>query len=216
MLGREGDRPALQGVKARRFAMFLQVMQGKVGDRDLLESQMDIWRTKFRPSAKGFLGSTSGFTDDGQFVALARFESAEVAAENSHIPEQNAWWEKFSSAFDGQVEFTDCADVDTMMGGGSDSAGFVQIMRGRAVDPAAMRATSTEMEKELAAARPDIVGGIVGWHGDREFVQAIYFTSVEAARAGEKSMQDDAGAAEWEAMLDGPLTFTDLHDIRLD
>jgi len=71
-------------------------------------------------------------------------------------------------------------------------------------------------EEELAAARPDIVGGIVGFHGDREFVQAIYFTSEDAAREGEKSMQDDGGAAEWEAMLDGPLTFTDLHDIRLD
>jgi len=196
--------------------MFLQVMQGKVGDRDALERQMELWRTQFRPTAKGFLGSTSGFTDDGQFVALARFESVEAAAANSHMPEQNAWWEKLAAAFDGEVGFTDCAEVDTMMGGGSDAAGFVQIMRGRAVDPAAMRDTSAEMEKALAAARPDIVGGIVGWHGDREFVQAIYFTSVDAARAGEKTMQDDAGAAEWEAMLDGPLTFTDLHDIRFD
>jgi hypothetical protein len=114
------------------------------------------------------------------------------------------------------VDFTDCTEVDTMMGGGSNEAGFVQIMRGRAVDPAAMRTGAAAMEDELAAARPDIVGGIVGWHGDREFVQAIYFTSEDAARIGEKSMQDDTGAAEWEAMLDGPVTFMDLHDIRLD
>lgn len=196
--------------------MFLQIMQGKVRDRDLLERQMEIWRTNYRQNATGFLGATSGFTDDGEFVALARFESAAAAEANSHMPEQNAWWEKMASAFDGEVDFTDCAEVDTMMGGGSDDAGFVQIMRGRAVDPAVLRATGEEMEKELAAARPDIVGGIVGWHGDREFVQAIYFTSVDAARAGEKSMQDDAGAAEWEAMIDGPMRFTDLHDLRFD
>jgi hypothetical protein len=196
--------------------MFLQIMQGKVRDRDLLERQMEIWRTNFRQNATGFLGATTGFTDDGGFVALARFESTEAAEANSHMPEQNAWWEAMSSAFDGEVDFTDCTEVDTMMGGGSNEAGFVQIMRGRAVDPAAMRTGSAAMEDELAAARPDIVGGIVGWHGDREFVQAIYFTSEDAARAGEKTMQDDAGTAEWEAMIDGPMTFTDLHDIRLD
>ncbi len=196
--------------------MFLQIMQGKVRDRDLLERQMDVWRTNYRSNAKGFLGATTGFADDGQFVALARFESAEAAEANSQMPEQNAWWETMMSAFDGDVDFTDCTEVDTMMGGGSNDAGFVQIMRGRAVDPAAMRTGAAAMEDELAAARPDIVGGIVGWHGDREFVQAIYFTSEDAARVGEKSMQDDTGAAEWEAMLDGPVTFMDLHDIRLD
>ena len=196
--------------------MFLQIMQGKVRDRDLLERQMDVWRTNYRPNAQGFLGATSGFADDGQFVALARFESTEAAEANSQMPEQNAWWETMMSAFDGEVDFTDCTEVDTMMGGGSNEAGFVQIMRGRAVDPAAMRTGAAAMEDELSSARPDIVGGIVGWHGDREFVQAIYFTSEDAARVGEKSMQDDAGAAEWEAMLDGPVTFMDLRDIRLD
>ena len=64
------------------------------------------------------------------------------------------------------------------------AAGFVQIMRGRAVDPDAMRVTSTEMEKELSEARPDIMGGIVGFHGDREFIQAIYFTSTRSRARG--------------------------------
>lgn len=196
--------------------MFLQVMQGKIRDKGLLERQMDAWRTNFKPDAKGFLGATSGFTDDGQFVTFARFESQDAAQANSQKPEQNAWWETFASAFDGDVTFTDCTEVDTMMGGGSNDAGFVQVMRGRAVDPAKLRAGAQAMEAELSGDRPDIVGGIVGWHGDREFVQAIYFTSEDAARAGEKTMQDDESSAEWEAMIDGPMTFADLRDLRFD
>lgn len=191
--------------------MFLQIMQGKVRDAELLNKQMDLWRREFKDGATGFLGSTSGFTDDGQFIALARFESEEAARANSTMPEQNAWWEEFSSAFDGDVAFTDCTEVDIFLAGGSDTAGFVQIMRGRAVDPAAMRADSVEMEKELAAARPDLIGGIVGWHGDREFTQAVYFVDEESARKGEAETTDDEGAEEWAAMIDGDLSFIDLH-----
>ena len=33
--------------------------------------------------------------------------------------------------FDGPVEFHDCDDVTLMMDGGSDEAGFVQIIRGK-------------------------------------------------------------------------------------
>lgn len=192
--------------------MFLQIMQGKVRDADLLKKQMDVWRRDFKDNAVGFLGSTSGFTDDGQFIAFARFESEEAAKENSNMPEQNAWWETFASAFDGEMSFTDCTEVDIFLSGGSDAARFVQIMRGRAVDPEAMRRDSVEMEKELAAARPDLIGGIVGWHGDREFTQAVYFVDEESARQGEAETTDNEGAEEWAAMIDGDMSFIDLHD----
>ena len=33
-----------------------------------------------------------GMCDDGTFVALARFESAEAARRNSDRPEQGEWW----------------------------------------------------------------------------------------------------------------------------
>jgi hypothetical protein len=196
--------------------MFLQIMQGKVRDPELLTQQMDLWRREFKDGAVGFLGATSGFTDDGQFVALARFESEAAAKENSTLPEQNAWWEKFASAFEGEMSFTDCTEVDIFLAGGSDAAKFVQIMHGRAVDPAAMRRDSAEMEKDLAAARPDLIGGIVGWHGDREFTQAVYFVDEESARQGEAETTDDEGAEEWAAMIEGDLSFIDLHDPMYD
>jgi hypothetical protein len=196
--------------------MFLQYMHGKVGDRRVIEEQMDLWRREYRSGATGFLGSTSGFTDDGHFVALARFATEEAANENAHRPEQNAWWEKFAAGFAGEISFIDCPEVDLLMGGGSDEATFVQIMRGKAVDPDGLRAASDEMESEMAKLRPDVVGMVCGWHGDREFVQAVYFTSEEEARQGESATQDDPQAAEWDNMFEGPMTYIDLHDPHFD
>lgn len=196
--------------------MFLQFMHGKVRDRSVIEEQMDLWRREYRDGATGFLGSTSGFTDDGHFIALARFASEEAANDNAHRPEQNAWWEKFAGGFDGDVSFIDCPEVDLLLGGGSDQAGFVQVMRGKAVDADSMRASADEMEKEMAEVRPDVLGFVCGWHGDGEFVQAVYFNSEEEARKGEAESQDDPRAAEWDDMFDGPITFIDLHDPRFD
>ena len=191
-------------------------MQGKVKDPDLLGRQMDAWSRDLKPHAKGFLGSTSGVDKDGNCVVIARFESEAAARENSDRPEQGEWWKATSPAFDGEVTFTDSTEVDAMFGGGSDNAGFVQIMSGRAVDPATMRGTAEQMEAELQKARPDILGGLVAWHGEREFTQAIYFVTEEAARKGEQEMSDDPTASEWDTMLDGEITFIDLREPRFD
>jgi len=196
--------------------VFVQIMQGKVKDPELLDKQMDAWSRDFKPHATGFLGSTSGVDDNGNFIAIARFESEEAARKNSDRPEQGEWWQSMASAFDGDVDFTDCTEVDAMLGGGSDSAGFVQVMQGRAVDPDKMRGTAEQMEQELQKARPDILGGLAAWHGDRKFTQVIYFTSEESARKGEQEMPDDPTASEWENMIDGEMTFIDLREPRFD
>lgn len=198
--------------------MFLQIMYGKVADESLLRRQMDVWRHEFRDQAIGYLGSTSGFTDDGHFVALARFESAEAARANSTRPSQEAWWDLTASAFEGDAEFTDCDEVDLIHEGGSNDAGFVQIMRGRAVDPDKLRSAADAMETEMTEARPDVVGVVVGWHGDREFTQAVYFSSEEEARKAEAVESDSSDGVDdaWLAMIDGELTFIDLRDPQFD
>jgi hypothetical protein len=190
--------------------MFIQVIQGQVKDRDLLQRQTDKWRREIKPKATGFLGSTSGITDDGTGVVLVRFDSAESARKNSERPEQGTWWEATAPAFAGDVTFIDCDQVDLMFGGGSGKAGFVQVMHGRAVDPVKMREMGESMEADMGKARPDILGGIVGWYGDRQFVQAIYFESEQAARSAEKEASDGPEMEQWEQMLDGPITFLDL------
>ena len=40
---------------------------------------------------------------------------------------------------DGPMEFHDCDDVTLMMDGGSDDAGFVQVIRGKVDDPTGSR-----------------------------------------------------------------------------
>jgi len=192
--------------------MFVQVMQGKVGDRALLDKQTKAWADDVRPGAIGFLGSTAGVTDDGQAIVIARFESQDAARRNSERPEQAAWWDAVRHAFDGQVTFYDCPVVDEVMGGGSDDAGFVQVMHGRALDPETMRKAGVEMEDALHHMRPDILGGLVAWHGDRDFTQVIYFASEDSARSAETASSSSEEMDSWGKLLDGPITFLDLHN----
>jgi len=190
--------------------MFVQIIQGKLRDADLFRRQHERWRTELRPGAEGFLGSTSGTTPTGVAVVVARFDSEASARANSARPEQSAWWEQTAPAFDGDVTFHDCREVDSILDGGSDQAGFVQVIQGRAVDPAAMREAGKAMEDDLRQMRHDILGGIVAWHGDRGFSQIMYFASEDDARKGESAMQDDPRAGEWASLIDGAPSFLDL------
>jgi hypothetical protein len=196
--------------------MFVQIIEGKLRDADLLRGQMERWQAQIKPGARGYLGSTSGVTADGTGITLVRFDSQDAARANSARPEQGAWWEDTARAFDGEVVFLDCQDVDLIFGGGSDEAGFVQVMQGRAADRGRMRTVGQSMEDGLRAIRPDVLGGVVCWHGDRDFTQVMYFTSEDAARKGEAASQQSAEMAEWETLLDGPVRFLDIRNPEYD
>ena len=79
--------------------MYIQLIQGKVADEERLRRRLDQWESELMPGAVGYLGTTAGFCDDGTFVALARFESAEAARRNSQRPEQSAWWADTATCF---------------------------------------------------------------------------------------------------------------------
>ena len=197
--------------------MFMQIIEGRVADGAALGAQMDAWVTDLAPGADGWLGSTAGLTADGGFVATARFESQAAAQANSARPEQGEWWAATAPAFDGDVAFTDCPEVDTIGAGGSDDAGFVQVITGRA-DRSAILPLAGEIEATLRRMRPDVIGGIVGWPGDGTFVQVVYFTSEGEARAAEGAdpMSDEDRAARDRLM--GMMEFhryIDLHQPML-
>jgi hypothetical protein len=166
--------------------MFIQVFRGQAGDPEAARRLMGRWMEELRPGATGFLGSTAGVTSNGQMIAMARFESADLARANSNRPEQGRWWQEMENTFSGPVRFKDSADVDVLMAGGSNDAGFVQVTTGKVVDKAKARALAPQLEREITAARPDVIGGVLAWHDDGTFTEAVYFTSEEAARAGEK------------------------------
>jgi hypothetical protein len=166
--------------------MFMQVIEGKVGNAEALRGQLETWHRDLAPGAEGWLGSTSGFTADNTFVGVVRFESEEAANANNQRPEQGAWWEATQAAIDGEATFTNCPEADTWGGGGSDEAGFVQVIMGRG-DRAAIVPVIGEIESTLREMRPDVIGGTVGWPGDGTFIQTVYFTSEGEARAAESA-----------------------------
>jgi hypothetical protein len=169
--------------------MFIQVITGKVLDADGFRRQDQTWHDEVEPGAVGFLGSTAGITGDGRFFVSARFESAEAASANSARPEQNSWWSEMEKSVS-DVVFHDCDEVVLLAGGGSNDAGFVQVMVGRVKDRAkfdAFNAKSAEVEKAFSEWRPDVLGETLAIHNDGDgYTDIIYFTSEAEARAGEK------------------------------
>lgn len=190
--------------------MFIQVIRGKAGDPVEARRQMDRWMEELRPGAKGFLGSTAGVSTTGELVALARFESPEAARANSARPEQGSWWEEMATSFAGDVSFKESSDVDTLSEGGSNEAGFVQIMTGKVVDGAKARSLLHEVAGAIGSLRPDVLGGVVAWHDDGTFTQAVYFRSEAAAREGEQGEMPAALADVRTAMT--VTEFLDLPD----
>lgn len=189
--------------------MFAQVIQGRTGDAVALWNRFEEWDRQLKPGAEGFLGTTAGISDDGEFIAIARFESEEVAGKNSDRPEQSEWWAATEKLFDGDVRFYDSTDVDLMLEGGSDDAGFVQVMQGRVKDKQRLSELEAQANDWMQENRPDVIGSVRAWQGD-EFSEFIYFTSEEDARVGEKKEGPEMGSQEdWAGMMED-MKFIDI------
>jgi hypothetical protein len=199
--------------------MFAQVIQGRTSDAAGLRAAFDRWVRELAPGSIGWLGSTGGVTDDGRFVAVVRFESADAAARNSQRPEQSAWWEETQRLFDGEVTFRDSEDVTVDLQGDPERAGFVQIMQGKVTDPDRAKALMAEMNTEaMAAMRPDVLGSVSIGHEGGDWTQVIYFSSEAEAREGEKKEPPPEMQAVMDEMMKmsaGPPDFFDLREPAL-
>jgi hypothetical protein len=192
--------------------MFVQIITGPVSDKERFVREGARWQRDLKPGATGFVGGTWGLGSGGMGICVAQFESETAAKANSDRPEQGEWWAAIEPAF-GDVTFRDTTDVDVIAQPHAPDAGFVQLIQGRVKDPEGARAFMQGAEDQLREARPDIVGGLVAWHGvDGEFTQVMYFTSQEAARAGEKAMEDDEVGAAYEEMMATEPTFVDVFE----
>ena len=194
--------------------MFVQVIQGKAKDAAALREQWQRWDRELKPAAKGFLGSTAGVTPDGEFIALARFESEEAARANSDRADQAAWWTETSQYLEGTM-FHDCKLVDLVNDGGSDDAGFVQVIQGKVTDVDRARELDRETQDQMNDVRPDVIGGVVAWHPqDGRFTNAMYFTSEAEARAKEQETSNapefEEYMRQWQAIADGDPKFLDI------
>jgi hypothetical protein len=180
--------------------MFIQVIRGQVSDPEQVHDALDLWAEQLAAGAEGWLGSTAGVTADGQFVALARFDSERAAQRNSDRPEQHQWWMETSKLFRGEVTFHDSSDVTVDVSGDPETTGFVQVMQGRGSDPERARQLMAQNPEEWAAFRPDIIGSVAVGHEGGGYTMAMYFTSERAAREGERKEPPPKLKAQMEEM----------------
>lgn len=189
--------------------MFIQVIHAKTSRPDELRALADSWRTEGGVGAIGWLGGTYGVTDDGDFLGVVRFTSRDDAMANSARPETGAFAEKMGVLTDGSVSFYDCDDVTPLLDGGSDDAGFVQVIQGRVDDAGPVKAMLADTA-DLQRMRPEIIGGTFALASDGTFFQTVYFTDEESARRGEEIEPPPEVREQLTVLMDGA-TFYDLH-----
>jgi hypothetical protein len=192
--------------------MFVQLIQGRVSDAQELRAQLDAWQRDLRPGADGYLGSTAGVADDGTAFMAARFDSEQSARANSDRPEQGQWWAETEKRFAGEVTFTDSSDVQVVIEP-SDDAGFVQVIQSRARDRQRIEEINDVVATEMRTSRPDVVGSVAVWSGDR-VCDITYFSSEAEAREGEQKKLPEAHQAlfdEWRSLLED-VTFLDVKE----
>ena len=199
--------------------MFAQIIRGTVSDRSAVRPVVDRWMKELGPTAKGWLGSTSGVTDNNELFLLARFESEEAAKANSDRPEQGEWWAELEKLFNDEPTFQDSNEVYVENSGDMDSAGFVQVVTNQVSDPERSKKAAADTLEVRRALRPEILGNVVVAHDEGKFTMAVYFTSEAAAHEGERR---EIPAAMQEAMKEmmaisvGVPQFLDLKTPWLD
>jgi hypothetical protein len=194
--------------------MFVQVIQGRVEDAAGAREALDRWARELAPGATGWLGSTAGVTEDGRFIALARFESEEAARRNSQRPEQDRWWAETSRLFTGEASFRDSSDVTVDLAGDPGQAGFVQVIQGRGTDPDRARELMAQDSERWADFRPDIIGSVAVGHQGGAYTMAMYFTSEAEAREGERKEPPPELKAQMEEMASLSVGEPEFFDLK--
>jgi hypothetical protein len=131
--------------------MFVQVVQGRVSDATQVRQGLDDWMARLAPDAEGWLGPTTGVTDDGTSIAIVRFDSAEAARRNSDRAQQGEWWSGMSKLFTGEVTVHDCSEVVPPAPGAPTTLGPARAPAGRS-----NRATTATRRDHV---RPTITAG---------------------------------------------------------
>jgi hypothetical protein len=194
--------------------MFVQVVQGRTSNSQALDAALNRWLQELAPGATGWLGSTSGVTEDGRAIAVVRFESEEDARRNSNRPEQDKWWSETSKIFEGEATFRDSTDVSVDVQGDPDEAGFVQIMQGRSNDPERARQLMDQDADKWNAFRPDILGTVAIGHEDGGYTMVMYFTSEAEAREGERKEVPPELQAQMDEMNKLSVGETEFFDLK--
>jgi hypothetical protein len=198
--------------------MFIRVIQARATNPPGIRRDLGRWQRLLAADADGWLGSTTGITEDGWSITVVRFASEAQARRNSDRPEQREWWRDASQHL-ARVAVHDAPKVHTYRDGGADQAGFVQVIQGHSDDLERMASLGRDQEEVLAREAPHILGVTVAEHADRpgDFTQILYYTSEQDARRfeQERSAEDDEPVLEQLRSLMTDLRCFDLRDPQL-
>jgi hypothetical protein len=163
--------------------MFIRVIQGRATNPPGIRRDLGRWQRQLAADADGWLGSTTGITEDGWSITVVRFASEAQARRNSDRPEQREWWRDASQHL-ARVAVHDASNVHTYHNGGAEKAGFVQVIQGYSHDIERMTSLRRDQEDLLARDAPQILGVTLAEHADwpGDFTQIMYFTSEQDAR----------------------------------
>jgi hypothetical protein len=173
--------------------MFIQVIQGRATNPPGIRRDLGRWQRQLAADADGWLGSTTGITDDGWSITVIRFASEEQARRNSDRPEQQEWWRDASQHL-ARVTLHDAPKVHTYRDGGSDQAGFVQVIQGHTGVMERMVSLGRDQAVQ-AGESPHVLGMTLAEHADLpgDFTQTVYYTSEQDARRFEQEPLAEAG-----------------------
>jgi hypothetical protein len=198
--------------------MFIRVIQGRATNPPGIRRDLGRWQRLLAADADGWLGSTTGITDDGWSITVVRFASEAQARRNSDRPEQREWWRDASQHL-ARVAVHDAPKVHTYRDGGAAEAGFVQVIQGHSDDLERMAGLGRDQEGFLAQKAPHILGMTVAEHADRpgDVAQIVYFTSQQDARRFEQELPaegDEPVLEQLRSLLTNSRCF-DLRDPQL-
>jgi hypothetical protein len=71
--------------------VFIRVMRGRVADAARSSFELARWRQELSAAPPGWQRLTAGVTDDGQAVAVFRYDSEAAARSSGERPQQAAW-----------------------------------------------------------------------------------------------------------------------------
>jgi hypothetical protein len=167
--------------------MFIQVIQGPAGSAEALRAASYRWTHELGSTSIGWLGCTSGVTEEGIFFSAERFESEQKAMLEGGRPGRRRWWSEMSRNLTGEATFVNCRDVEVYAPDPTaiDKAGYVQIVQGRVTDSTLMRTLLRSMSKEMILDRQDLLGSTLALHPDDGYTHILYFTSEDDALAAE-------------------------------
>jgi hypothetical protein len=198
--------------------VFIQIIQGRATNPPGIRRDLGRWQRQLATGAHGWLGTTTGITEDGWSMSVIRFASEDHARRNGERPEQREWWRDASQHL-ARVVFHDALRVHTYLDGGSDEAGFVQILQGHTDDMERMAGLGRDQDAALAPDAPRILGRTLAEHADRpgDFTQTTYFTSEQDARRSEQERSakaDEPVGKELRSLMTN-LRYFDLRDPQM-